>query len=36
MEIPLEADVALEIVGILVAEGASVKAGQALVIVRPS
>jgi urea carboxylase len=36
MEIPLEADVALEIVGILVSEGASVKAGQSLVIVRPA
>ena len=34
MEIPLEADAHLEIVEVLVAEGASVKAGQALVIVR--
>jgi urea carboxylase len=36
MEIPLDADVAVEIVGILVSEGASVKAGQSLVIVRPA
>ena len=36
MEIPLEADGAVEIVEVLVAEGASVRAGQALVIVKPS
>ena len=36
MEIPLEADDAVEIVEVLVAEGASVRAGQALVIVKPS
>ncbi|MES2437813.1 MAG: urea carboxylase [Verrucomicrobiota bacterium] len=35
MEVPLEADEDLEIVEILVAEGASVRAGQSLVIVRP-
>ncbi|MFT3989946.1 MAG: urea carboxylase [Luteolibacter sp.] len=34
MEVPLETDEALEIVEILVAEGACVKAGQALVIVK--
>jgi urea carboxylase len=34
MEIPLEADAHMEIVEVLVAEGSSVKAGQALVIVR--
>jgi urea carboxylase len=36
MEIPLEADITLEIIEILVSEGASVKAGQALVIVKAS
>ncbi|MES2922591.1 MAG: urea carboxylase [Verrucomicrobiota bacterium] len=36
MEVSLEADEHVEIVEILVAEGASVRAGQALVIVRPS
>jgi urea carboxylase len=36
MEVPLEADEELEIVEILVAEGANVRAGQALVIVRAS
>ncbi|RYD21434.1 MAG: urea carboxylase, partial [Verrucomicrobiaceae bacterium] len=36
MEVPLEADEALEIVEVLVAEGASVRAGQSLVIVRPT
>jgi urea carboxylase len=36
MEIPLEADGVLEIVEILVAEGASVRAGQPLVIVKSS
>ncbi len=36
MEIPLEADGDVEIVEVLVAEGASVRAGQALVIVKPS
>ncbi|RYD47392.1 MAG: acetyl-CoA carboxylase biotin carboxyl carrier protein subunit, partial [Verrucomicrobiaceae bacterium] len=35
MEVPLEADETLEIVEVLVAEGASVRAGQPLVIVRP-
>ncbi|RYD31739.1 MAG: hypothetical protein EOP87_14165, partial [Verrucomicrobiaceae bacterium] len=34
MEVPLEADENLEIVEVLVAEGASVRAGQPLVIVR--
>ncbi|GAA5131626.1 urea carboxylase [Luteolibacter yonseiensis] len=36
MEVPLEADEPLEIVEILVAEGASVRAGQPLVIVKPA
>jgi urea carboxylase len=36
MEIPLESDAVLEIVEVLVCEGAGVKAGQALVIVRQS
>jgi urea carboxylase len=36
MEIPLEADGDIEIVELLVAEGASVRAGQALVIVKPN
>jgi urea carboxylase len=36
MEIPLEADESLEIVEVLVAEGASVRAGQPLVIVKPA
>ena len=36
MEIPLETDEHLEIVEVLVAEGANVKAGQALVIVKPN
>ena len=35
MEVSLEADDDLEIVEILVVEGASVRAGQALVIVKP-
>jgi urea carboxylase len=35
MEIPLEADGHLEIIEILVAEGSSVRAGQALVIAKP-
>jgi urea carboxylase len=35
MEVPLEADEDLEIVEILVDEGASVRAGQSLVIVKP-
>jgi len=34
MEIPLETDGAIEIIEVLVAEGASVRAGQALVIVK--
>jgi len=34
MEVPMEADEEIEIIEILVAEGASVKAGQALVIVK--
>ena len=34
MEIPLEADEAVEVIEILVQEGASVRAGQPLVIVR--
>jgi urea carboxylase len=36
MEIPLEADGDIEIVELLIAEGASVRAGQALVIVKPN
>ena len=36
MEIPLEADGALEVVEILVSEGTGVKAGQALLVVKPS
>ena len=36
MEVALEADEDIEIVRILVTEGASVKAGQSLVIARPS
>jgi urea carboxylase len=35
MEVPLDADEHVEIIEILVAEGASVRAGQALVIVKP-
>jgi biotin carboxyl carrier protein len=35
MEVSLEADDDLEIVEILVVEGASVRAGQALVVVKP-
>jgi urea carboxylase len=35
MEVSVEADESVEIVEILVAEGASVRAGQALVVVRP-
>ena len=34
MEVPLDADEALQVVEVLVAEGASVRAGQALVVVR--
>jgi urea carboxylase len=36
MEVPLESDVDLEIIEVLVAEGASVRAGQSLVIVKAS
>jgi urea carboxylase len=36
MEVSVEADESVEIVELLVVEGASVRAGQALVIVRPS
>jgi urea carboxylase len=35
MEVPLDADEHVEVIEILVAEGASVRAGQALVIVKP-
>ena len=34
MEVPLEADEALEVVEVLVSEGMSVKAGQALMVAR--
>jgi biotin carboxyl carrier protein len=35
MEVPLETDETVEVVELLVAEAASVRAGQALAVVRP-